>query len=213
LTALRALACSRGVEGEVEAGELDEGVAVAEAAAEGPAEAPDERTLERQLGALLFASPEPLTLARLAKLCGDAPQKAVAAALEGFGQKLASAGLPFELCAIAGGWQLLTSPDTAACVARLAKSRKEEKVSPASLETLAIVAYRQPVTKAEIEAIRGVQVGPILRSLVDRGLVRVAGRSDVPGHPLVYATTKKFLEAFGLGAVGDLPRDSELLRD
>jgi segregation and condensation protein B len=201
--------------------ELDEGVAVAEdeaaeperAAPERPREPADEHALERQLGALLFASPEPLTTARLAKLCDDAQVKAVEAALERLGQKLAAAGLPFELCAIAGGWQLLTSSDTAACVARLAKTRKEEKVSPASLETLAIVAYRQPVTKAEIEAIRGVQVGPILRSLVDRGLVRVAGRSDVPGHPLVYATTKKFLEAFGLGTVGDLPRDSELLRD
>jgi segregation and condensation protein B len=98
-------------------------------------------------------------------------------------------------------------------VLALSKVRKDEKVSPASLETLAVVAYRQPVTKAEIEAIRGVQVGPVLRAMVDRGLVKVAGRADVPGHALLYETTKKFLEAFGLMALDDLPRDAELLRD
>ena len=78
---------------------------------------------------------------------------------------------------------------------------------------LAIVAYRQPVTKAEIEAIRGVQAGPILRSLVDRALVKVTGRADVPGHPLQYGTTKDFLDRFGLMGLDELPRDAELARD
>ena len=85
-----------------------------------------------------------------------------------------------------------------------------ERISPAALETLSIVAYRQPVTKAEIEAIRGVQAGPILRSLVDRGLVRVTGRADVPGHPLQYGTTKEFLDRFALAGLKELPRDGEL---
>ena len=88
-----------------------------------------------------------------------------------------------------------------------------ERVSPAGLETLAIVAYRQPVTKAEIEAIRGVQAGPVLRSLVDRGLVKVTGRADQPGAPLQYGTTREFLDRFGLASLKELPRDAELVRD
>jgi segregation and condensation protein B len=98
-------------------------------------------------------------------------------------------------------------------VQRLFKARKAERVSAAALETLAVVAYRQPVSKAEIEAIRGVQAGPILRSLIERGLVRVTGRADVPGHPLQYGTTKAFLDRFGLESVAELPRDGELTRD
>jgi segregation and condensation protein B len=97
-------------------------------------------------------------------------------------------------------------------VKRLFVDRTSERISPAALETLAVVAYRQPVTKAEIEAIRGVQVGPILRTLVDRGLAKVVGRADVPGHPLQYGTTKSFLDRFGLSGLDDLPRDSELAR-
>jgi segregation and condensation protein B len=91
--------------------------------------------------------------------------------------------------------------------------RKSERISGAALETLAVVAYRQPVTKAEIEAIRGVQAGPILRTLIERGLVRVTGRADVPGHPLQYGTTREFLDRFGLSSLGDLPRDGELAKD
>ena len=96
-------------------------------------------------------------------------------------------------------------------VARLQKARKIERLSPAGLETLAVVAYRQPVTKAEVEAIRGVQCGPMLRGLVDRGLARVVGRSEQPGHALEYGTTRAFLDRFGLADLKELPRDGELL--
>jgi segregation and condensation protein B len=112
-----------------------------------------------------------------------------------------------------GGHTLMTTPELGALVGRLAKGNPIERVSAAALETLAVVAYRQPVTKAEIEAIRGVQAGPILRSLVDRGLIRVTGRAEVPGHPLQYGTTKEFLDRFGLMALDELPRDSELAQD
>jgi segregation and condensation protein B len=183
-----------------------------EAGEEGGSE-PCDPQAERAVAALLFASPEPLTVQRLSKLLDDMPAAEVRGALEQLGERLQGSGLPCELVAIAGGWQILTTADSADVVARLAKVRKEEKVSPASLETLAVVAYRQPVTKAEIEAIRGVQVGPILRGLVDRGLVKVSGRADVPGHPLLYVTTRKFLETFGLMSLKELPRDSELVRD
>lgn len=177
-----------------------------------PREVSDE-VLEREIAALLLASPDPLSVARLRSLVGRVESKRIEAALEALGKRLASADLPWELRAIAGGWQLYTTPDMTEVVTALAKVRKEEKVSPAALETLAVVAYRQPVTKAEIEAIRGVQAGPVLRALVDRGMLKVAGRAEVPGHPLLYATTKKFLDAFGLMKLEDLPRDSELLKD
>ncbi len=162
---------------------------------------------------MLFASPDALSTAKLAGLLGNTPEAKIEAGLSALATRLRTAGLPWELRTIAGGWQLYTTPEMADTVGRLNKVRKDEKVSPAGLETLAIVAYRQPVTKAEIEAIRGVQVGPILRTLVDRGLVKVSGRSDDPGHALLYGTTKKFLDAFGLASLDDLPRDGELLRD
>jgi segregation and condensation protein B len=169
--------------------------------------------LEREVAALLFASSDPVSPARLGSLLGGVPASQLAVALGALAERLAASGLPWELREIAGGWQLFTAPDMAETVAVLNKARRDEKVSPAALETLAVVAYRQPVTKAEIEAIRGVQVGPILRALVDRGLVKVAGRSDDPGRALLYATTRQFLDVFGLASLGDLPRDGELLKD
>lgn len=188
----------------------------ADAAALGETSEPSELSeseLERDLAALLFVSTEPLSKGRLATLVGGASEKRVLEALERLNARLASAGLPWELREIAGGWQVFTTPDVAETVALLGKAKKDEKLSGAGLETLAIVAYRQPVTKGEIEAIRGVQVGPILRTLVDRGMVKVGGRSDDPGHPLLYVTTRKFLDTFALASLDDLPRDGELLRD
>ena len=172
-----------------------------------------EDQLERAVAALLFASSEPLSNARIAAVLEHTTPAHVAAALDRISARLVSSGLPFELVAIAGGWQMFSARDMADVVARFAKARREDKVSPAALETLAVVAYRQPVTKAEIEAVRGVQVGPILRALVDRGLVKVAGRSEDPGHALLYVTTRKFLDTFGLADLKDLPRDAELVRD
>jgi segregation and condensation protein B len=169
--------------------------------------------LERELAALLFASSDPISPARLTELLGGVARAELETALSALHARLTASGLPWELREIAGGWQLFTTPDMAETIASLSRARRDEKVSPAALETLAVVAYRQPVTKAEIEAIRGVQVGPILRALVDRGLVRVAGRSDDPGRALLYVTTRQFLDVFGLASLSDLPRDGELLKD
>lgn len=169
--------------------------------------------LLQSLTALIYASPEPLSERRLAALLDHPAIERVRQALDALQAKLAATGLPLELRSIAGGWQILTAPRMNETVLRLFKSRKHERISPAALETLAVVAYRQPVTKAEIEAIRGVQVGPVLRALVDRGLARIAGRADVPGHPLQYGTTRAFLDRFGLASLEDLPRDSELAKD
>ncbi len=173
-----------------------------------------EEELVGELFALLFASPEPLTTARLGTLLGIRSKKSVVVeeGLAGLRDHLEEGGLPLVLKSVAGGWRLFTRPEMGDLVGRLA-DRRPDRVSPAALETLAIVAYRQPVTKAEIEAIRGVGSGPVLRSLVDRRLVKVTGRADQPGAPLLYGTTREFLETFGLDALEDLPRDGELARE
>ena len=179
----------------------------------GVGEALSDKELDRRLLVLIYASPEPLTSRRLTKLLERPDPKRVAASLERVQEQLAATELPLELKKIAGGWRILTAEDLDGVVGELVASRRTERMSPASLETLAVVAYRQPVTKAEIEAIRGVNAGPMIRSLVDRGLVRVVGRAKQPGSPLQYGSTTDFLDRFGLGSLKDLPRDDELARD
>ena len=184
-----------------------------ESAPPGPGAALTDEELTDRVCALVFASPEPLSVGRLVKLLERPEPARVKAALDEVTERLKKSGLPLQMRAVAGGHTFFTTPELAETVARLSKDRKVERISPAALETLSVIAYRQPVTKAEIEAIRGVQAGPILRSLVDRGLARVVGRADVPGHPLQYGTTRTFLDRFGLMNLKELPRDSELARD
>ena len=176
----------------------------------GPGEAKSDDVLLREIGALLFAASEALTHARLVELLERPAPARVQQALERLQADLDGGVLPLVLRKIGGAWRLLTEPELAPVIGRLRSEPKPERISAAALETLAIIAYRQPVSKAEIEAIRGVQAGPVLRSLVDRGLVRITGRADLPGQPLLYGTTKEFLERFGLSALKDLPRDGEL---
>lgn len=194
-------ASADGVEGEVDPEELE------------LEEDVDPEEMLRCVTALVFTSPDPLGIQRMANLLGLKGTKPVREALETLSERLKSAGLPLELRQLAGGWRLCTEPEMAETVAELVSTGKIERITPAALESLAIVAYRQPVTKAEIEAIRGVQSGPILRTLVDRGLVRITGRSDQPGGALQYGTTRSFLDRFGLGSLKDLPKDGELNRD
>ncbi len=182
-------------------------------AAPGPGEEKSDEALVRELAALLFASPEALSPGRLVELLERPSAARVERALESLALALDAGPLPIVLKKIAGGWRLLCDPELGDVVLRLVDEPRPERISAAALETLAIIAYRQPVTKAEIEAIRGVQAGPVLKSLVDRGLVRVTGRADQPCAPLLYGTTKEFLERFGLGALKDLPRDGELVEE
>lgn len=179
----------------------------------GPGEALEDAELKEQAATLLFASSDPLSLGRLGRLLQDPERERVRRLLGELAEELAGSPLPIVLREIQGGYRLFTDPEQAEIVARLRSTPKPERVSAAALETLAIVAYRQPVTKAEVEAIRGVQAGPMLRSLVDRGLVRVTGRAEQPGSPLQYGTTREFLDRFGLARVKDLPRDAELAGD
>jgi len=179
----------------------------------GPGQEFSDEELDRRLAALVYASPEPLSSRRLVDLLERPDPKRVSESLKRLEEQLEATGLPLELKKIAGGWRILTEMDLDPVVGELVASRRTERMSPASLETLAIVAYRQPVTNAEIEAIRGVGAGPMLRSLVDRGLIRPVGHAKQPGSPLLYGTTPEFLERFGLGTLKDLPRDDELTRD
>jgi len=169
--------------------------------------------LEQNLFALLLASPDALSASRLAGILGGTPAGRVGQALAALAERLTDADPPMALREISGGWRLFTDPAFEEVVLRLKRKRRTDRISPAALETLAIVAYKPDVTNAEVEAIRGVQSGTMLRTLVDRGLLKVTGRADQPGAPLTYAPSKEFLDRFGLGSLNDLPRDAELAKE
>ncbi|MEM9418236.1 MAG: SMC-Scp complex subunit ScpB [Planctomycetota bacterium] len=119
-------------------------------------------------------------------------------------------GRAFRIEQVAGGWQVMTLPEYADVLAALHKTKAQSKLSPAAMETLAIVAYKQPVLRVDLEAIRGVACGETLRSLMERHLVKIVGRAEEIGRPMLYGTTKQFLEVFGLASLKDLPKIEEL---
>ncbi len=161
--------------------------------------------------ALLFASDEPVPAARMAQLLGrGADAKTVRKLVEELNAEYAGQGRAFEVVEIAGGFQLLTRPEFKDWVAELHRHRRQEKLTPPAVETLAIVAYKQPILRATVDDIRGVQTGPLLRSLLERGLIKVVGRQNVPGRPILYGTSRLFLQHFGLKSLKDLPRVAEL---
>jgi segregation and condensation protein B len=169
---------------------------------------------KRIVEALVLAAGEPLAAARIAQAVPYlTPARARELALE-LRADYEREGRGFELVEVAGGFQLRTRPELAEFVQRLEEERPA-RLSRAALETLAVVGYRQPVTRAEVEQVRGVDCGPVLRNLLERHLVRIAGHRDVPGRPMLYGTTRRFLEVFGLASLEDLPslRDlDELVR-
>ncbi|MBW1879144.1 MAG: SMC-Scp complex subunit ScpB [Deltaproteobacteria bacterium] len=157
-----------------------------------------------EVEALLFAVAGPVTAKALATSLENATPAEVAKALDLLRARCARSDRGLELVEVAGGWQLRTDPRFATSVLSLLGGTPA-KLSRAALEVLAVVAYRQPVTRAEIEALRGVNSGGVVRGLLERGMVRVAGRRDDPGRPLEYATTRHFLEVFSLPDLGALP--------
>jgi segregation and condensation protein B len=158
----------------------------------------------RSAEALILASPEPLPGARLAELISGATPAQVRTLVEELNAEYAEQGRSFCIDGVAGGYQIRTLPEFAELVQRLQPIRPLRLSRPA-LETLAIVAYRQPVTRAEVEHVRGVDVGAVLKSLLERKLVRIAGHREVAGRPLLYGTSRRFLEVFGLEKIDDLP--------
>jgi segregation and condensation protein B len=177
----------------------------AEAEAAQPEAREDEDDLVRVLWAMLFASHEPLPLQRLTRALGLVAKDRVAEGLQQLREQLDEQRAPMMVAEIAGGFRLMTRPEYAPYLARLFHKADKDRLSPASLETLAIVAYRQPATRADVESIRGVQAGPSLRTLQERRLIKVVGRAAVVGRPIQYGTTKRFLDHFGLKSVEDLP--------
>ena len=164
----------------------------------------DVTLLVRAIEAILYVSVDPMPIERIEKIFEQegVERAQVREALDKLRRDYVGRGV--ELCEVSGGYQMRTSPELADFLSRLSMPRAI-KLSQAALEALAIVAYRQPVTRADVEEVRGVDCGGVLRSLQERGMVRVVGKKDVPGRPLLYGTAKKFLEVFSLSSLTDLP--------
>jgi segregation and condensation protein B len=166
--------------------------------------------LAQLLEAALFASGAPTPIEALAELDPDATADQLTEALRELRARYDEGGHGIELVEVAGGWQLLTRPEYTAAIERAQLAARPHRLSAAALETLALIAYRQPITRADIEEIRGVSAGSILKSLLERGLVDVVGKADALGRPLLYGTTSSFLEHFSLRHLAELPRADEL---
>lgn len=169
----------------------------------------DQAELIGVLEALLFAAGEPVPLARLGDVLPDTSRDEILKGLRGLEARLEQPGRGLMLAEVAGGWQLRTATRHGEAVARLLGG-KATKLSRAALEVLAVVAYRQPVTRKEIEEVRGVSSGAVLKSLLDRGILSGGTRREELGHPLEYRTTRAFLELFALRDLKDLPTLREL---
>src|SRR5258706_8987113 len=165
--------------------------------------------LRAAVEALLFSSDQPLTLAMLADALDAAPEQ-VTEALGSLGDEYVARAAGVELREIAGGWIVTSTAEQHEWVARMLRGKRKLRLSRAALETLAIIAYKQPVTKSEIEAIRGVDSSGTLATLLERSLVTIKGRSTVVGRPLLYGSTPEFLNYFGLKELAELPRPEEL---
>jgi segregation and condensation protein B len=167
-------------------------------------------SLKAALEAVLFTCDEPLSLHRLKEIVPDSRAEDIQQALGELRREYEASGRAFTLEEIAGGYQLLTRPQYADIIAKLKKSKADRKLSAAALETLAIIAYKQPIKRVDVEAIRGAASGELIRALMERNLVKIVGRDEVPGAPVLYGTTKEFLDTFGLKSIEDLPRPEEV---
>ena len=165
----------------------------------------DARELKAILEAILFVSPEPVPVARLMSIVGTVSKAEVVQALEILSHDLDQPGRGIQLVQVAGGYRLVTKQEYGLWLKRMEKAKATQKLSRSALESLAIIAYKQPLVRAEIEEIRGVETSGVLRTLCERKLVRIVGRKDVPGRPIMYGTTKFFLEHFGLQDLSQLP--------
>ena len=169
-----------------------------------------EVTLRSVVEAILFASNEPLEASKIARVAGAGDARQVRKLIEELNSEYSERGSAYHIEQIAGGYVMLTLPEYNDWLKQLLRTRQESKLSQAALETLAIVAYKQPVMRVTVEAIRGVAAGDMIRNLMEKGLVRIVGRAQMLGRPLLYGTTRKFLEVFALNSLLDLPKVAEL---
>ncbi len=166
-------------------------------------------SLKAILEALIFASPEPLTLKAICKLVEDEPKDAIEEALAELKRDYERPG-GLQLVDVAGGYQIMTRPDLHEWVRRLFHERSTQKLTVQALETLAVIAYKQPITALEVGEIRGVNTSGVLNTLLERHLVKIVGRKAVVGRPFLYGTTREFLIRFGLNDLGDLPKVEDM---
>ncbi len=160
--------------------------------------------------ALIFASDTPLPMGKIKEIVEEVGAREVRKAVTILNERYEKQGSALTIVEVAGGFQMVTRPEYAEYLQKLYKTRQSNRLTQKALETLAIVAYKQPITKQEIEHIRGVNVDGVIRTLIERNLITVVGREKAPGNPLLYGTTKVFLEYFGLKSLDDLPKLKEI---
>jgi segregation and condensation protein B len=213
-------------EDSVDAAETEHGGAEPPAPAPDPDEEPaetgpvdpsvdlDDAQLQGRLEALLLSCDKAVSSAKLAEWMDlgieDGGSAVIKALIDRLNDVYEQTGRAFSIERVARGWQIRTRGEYADVIAKMRRTRSEGKLSQAALETLAIIAYRQPVLRADIEAIRGVACGEVLRSLMERHMVKIVGRAEVLGRPMLYGTTTRFLETFGLASIKDLPQVADL---
>ena len=167
--------------------------------------------IKPKVEALLFATDRPVAAGKVAQIIGGTDARVVKKAIELLRKEYDEQARAFQIEEIADGYQMLTRPEFRECVTKLRRSAVEARLSQAALETLAIIAYRQPVLRARVEGVRGVQAGELIRGLMEKNLVKIVGRENVVGRPILYGTTRRFLEHFGLKSLKDLPKIEEVL--
>ena len=165
----------------------------------------DDQQLKSAIEAILFVAGNPLSVDRLKGLFEDVEQERIEAQLDSLGRGYDGRGAGIMLAEVAGGYQLATRPEHVLWIRKFKSVKVSSKLSRPALETLAIVAYKQPITRTEVEAIRGVNIGGIMRNLMERRLVKIVGKKDVPGKPMMYGTTPEFLQYFGMKDLSSLP--------
>jgi len=159
---------------------------------------------------LLFVNEKPIEIDELSEIL-SVDKKAIEEALEELVTDYANRVSGISIVKVAGGYQMCSSPESEMWIKKMYHERGKQKLSVASLETLAIISYKQPITRMEIESIRGVNIDGVMKHLTDLGLIKIEGRKEVPGRPFLYVTTRKFLEYFGLNALKDLPKLEEFM--
>lgn len=168
--------------------------------------------LKAILEVLIFISQEPLNREKMKEVLGELPDEELEAALNSLLSDYASGGRGIQVVQSGGGYLFTTKPEHDQWVRRLLQIEKKTKLSSAALETLSIIAYHQPITQAEISAIRGVDSTYCLKSLLQKKLIKIVGRKKAPGNPLVYRTSERFLQYFGLNSLDDLPKEEEIAK-
>jgi segregation and condensation protein B len=160
--------------------------------------------------ALIFASDVPLPSKKIKEIVSEISEREIKKSITRINEKYQERKSPFEIIEVAGGYQIVTRPDYSEWIRKLYISRTKNRLTQKALETLAIIAYKQPITKTEVESIRGVNIDTVIRTLIERKLITVTGREKAPGTPLLYGTTRYFLEYFGLKNISDLPKLREI---